>query len=83
MPESLKKFLVTTGGILGTLLVAVVAFTNLSPQLGGTPTRQEKEAFAKSGHYQNGKFVNLLPTKELTGGSTASIMWKVPVSQIA
>lgn len=76
MRESVKKFLVTTGGILGTLLVAVVAFTNLSPQLGGTPTRLEKEAFAKSGHYQDGKFVNLIPTKELTGGSTAAVMWK-------
>ncbi|MEJ7666743.1 MAG: hypothetical protein WKG07_48160 [Hymenobacter sp.] len=30
----------TTGNILGTLLVAVVAFTGLSPQLGGTPTDQ-------------------------------------------
>ena len=66
----------TTGGILGTLLVAVVAFTGLSPQLGGTPTDLEKVAYAKSGHYRNGKFVNLLPTEELTGGSMVGIMWK-------
>ena len=75
MPESLKKFLVTTGYILGTLLVAVVAFTSLSPQLGGTPTDLERAGYAKSGHYQEGKFVNLLPTRELTGGSTAGVMW--------
>ena len=65
----------TTGGILGTLLVVVVAFTNLSPQLGGTPTRYEKEAFAKSGHYKDGEFVNLLPTEVMMGGSTVGVMW--------
>ena len=76
MHQTLKKFLVTTGGILGTLLVAVVSFTSFSPQLGGTPTRQEKEAFAKSGHYKDGEFVNLIPTREMTGGSMPSVMWK-------
>ena len=65
----------TTGGILGTLLVAVVAFTSLSPQLGGTPTRFEKADFAKSGHYKHGQFVNLLPTQVMTGGSTVGVMW--------
>ena len=75
MRDALKKFLVTTGSILGTLLVAVVAFTSLSPQLGGTPTDLEKAAYAKSGHYQKGKFVNLLPTEVMTGGSTVGVMW--------
>ena len=74
MRESFKKFLVTTGGILGTLLVAVVAFTGLSPQLGGPPTRFEKADFAKSGHYIDGHFVNLLPTQVMTG-STAGVLW--------
>ena len=63
-----------TGYILGTLLVAALAFTGLSPQLGGTPTDLEKAAYAKSGHYQRGKFVNLLPTRELTG-STVGVLW--------
>ncbi len=76
MPEFLKKFLVTTGSILGTLLVAVVAFTGLSPQLGGTPTKADKAAYAKSGHYQDGEFVNLIPTRELTGSSMPAVMWK-------
>ena len=75
MRESFRKFLMTTGSILGILLVAVVAFTSLSPQLGGTPTDQEKAAYAKSGHYQDGQFVNLLPTRQLTGGSTMGVMW--------
>ncbi|MBD2722511.1 MBL fold metallo-hydrolase [Hymenobacter armeniacus] len=78
MRELVKKFLVTTGGILGTLLIGVVAFTNFSPQLGGTPTRLEKQAFAKSGHYdeKKGEFVNLIPTREMTGGSMPSVLWK-------
>ena len=60
----------TTGGILGTFLLAAVAFTGISPQLGGTPTKADKQAYAKSGHYQNGEFVNLLPTRALTGRSS-------------
>ena len=60
-----------TSGILGTLLIAVVAFTSLSPQLGGTPTKTDKAIYAKSGHYDEnaGEFVNLIPTREMTGGS--------------
>ena len=77
MSKPLKTFLMTTGGIFGTLLIVVVAFTSLSPQLGGTPTKADKEAYFKSGHYdaKEGKFVNLLPTRELTGGSTVGVMW--------
>ena len=76
MRKPLKTFLLTTGSILGTLLVAVVAFTGLSPQLGGKPTKADKAVYAQSGHYQNGKFVNLLPTRQLTGRSTTAVMWK-------
>ena len=78
MPKPLKKFLMTTGGILGTLLVAVVAFTGLSPQLGGTPTEADRAIYAKSGHYnaQEGQFVNLIPTRQMTGGSMPAVMWK-------
>ena len=66
----------TTGGILGTLLLAAAAFCGISPQLGGTPTKADKQVYAKSGHYQDGEFVNLLPTKALTGSSTAAVMWQ-------
>ncbi|GAB2867580.1 MBL fold metallo-hydrolase [Hymenobacter ruber] len=78
MRQFLKKILMATGGILGTLLIAVVAFTSLSPQLGGTPTRADKAVYLKSGHYnaQEDKFVNLIPTREMTGGSMPSVMWK-------
>ena len=65
----------TTGGILGALLLTTVAFIDLSPQLGGTPTKTDQQRFAQSGHYADGEFQNLLPTKALTGGNTASVLW--------
>lgn len=65
----------TTGSILGALLLAVVAFTGLSPQLGGTPTKADRQRFAQSGHYVDGEFKNLLSTKALTEGNTASVLW--------
>ncbi|MBO2007975.1 MBL fold metallo-hydrolase [Hymenobacter negativus] len=78
MRKPLKILLMTTGGILGTLLIAVVAFTGLSPQLGGKPTQTDKEAYAKSGHYnaKEGEFVNMIPTRELTGSSMPKVMWQ-------
>ncbi|WP_375417360.1 MBL fold metallo-hydrolase [uncultured Hymenobacter sp.] len=76
MSKRLKTFLVTTSGILGTLLLAVAAFTGLSPQLGGTPTKAERQAYARSGHYADVEFVNLVPTRVSTGKSFAATMWK-------
>ncbi|HEX8425048.1 MBL fold metallo-hydrolase [Hymenobacter sp.] len=66
----------TTSSIIGVLLLAALAFTGLSPQFGGKPTKVEKQAYAKSGHYQDGEFKNLVPTVELTGGSTLEVLWK-------
>ncbi|GAA3939640.1 MBL fold metallo-hydrolase [Hymenobacter algoricola] len=58
------------------LLLAGVAFANLSPELGGKPTKTQKRAYARSGHYKNGEFHNLVPTTLMTGGSTVSALWK-------
>jgi len=58
------------------LLLAGVAFANLSPELGGKPTKAQKQAYAKSGHYHDGEFRNLVPTTMMTGGSTFSVLWK-------
>ncbi|ALW86546.1 hypothetical protein AUC43_16530 [Hymenobacter sedentarius] len=64
------------GSIIGVALVAAVAFVSLSPEFGGTPTKAERAAFAKSGHYHNGEFVNLVPTQVMTGSSTLAVLWK-------
>ncbi|KAA9339137.1 MBL fold metallo-hydrolase [Hymenobacter busanensis] len=58
------------------LLLAGVAFANLSPELGGKPTKAQRAAYAKSGHYHDGEFQNLLPTEVMTGRGTAAVMWK-------
>ena len=67
-----------TSGIIGAVMVVAVAFIVLSPQLGGKPTKNEVQAYVKSGHYnaQEGTFVNLLPTRVLTGRSMAGVVWK-------
>ena len=76
MSSALKPFLMTTSGLLGALLLAAAAFTSISPQLGGTPTDAERRAYAQSGHYRDGGFVNLVPTKVSTGRSFAATVWK-------
>ncbi|PJJ58793.1 MBL fold metallo-hydrolase [Hymenobacter chitinivorans] len=62
--------------LLAILLVAGVAFANLSPEMGGKPTKAERAAYAKTGRYQDGEFRNLIPTSVSTGGSMAGMLWK-------
>ena len=66
----------TTGSVLGAGLVAAVAFIGLSPQLGGKATKAEQANYVKSGHYHDGEFVNLQPTRVATGRSFAATVWK-------
>ena len=75
MKKPLKTFFMTTSGLIGTLLIVGVALTSISPEFGGKPTKTEQEAYAKSGHYRDDKFVNLVPTVELTGSSTVAVLW--------
>ena len=47
--------------ILGVVILSVIAITlflYLSPQFGGVATPKQKKLYAKSGHYQEGKFIN-------------------------
>lgn len=63
----LKKILKMTGllivGIIALLLVVTIVFVNTSPQFGGKPTKEQKLAYAQTGHYENGKFVNQIPSE--------------------
>ncbi|WP_324677441.1 MBL fold metallo-hydrolase [Hymenobacter sp. GOD-10R] len=76
MRRSFQHFFMTTGGLVGTVLLAAVAFLFLSPELGGKPTKDERLAFAQKGHYRDGEFQNLQPTQVMTGGSTVGVLWK-------
>ncbi|GAB3226670.1 MBL fold metallo-hydrolase [Hymenobacter seoulensis] len=64
------------GSLLVLLLVVGVAFANLSPQFGGKPTKAQRAAYAKTGHYLDGEFQNLVPTTLMTGGSTLGSLWR-------
>ena len=65
----MRKLFKTTGKLLlillAVLLVAGVAFAQLSPQLGGTP----KQDYSASGHFQDGKFINPIATSVMTGST--------------
>ncbi|TYZ07663.1 MBL fold metallo-hydrolase [Hymenobacter lutimineralis] len=76
MRQPRRLFIRLLGGFLVALLVVGGAFANLSPEFGGKPTKAQRAAYAKTGHYRDGEFQNLVPTTLMTGGSTFSSLWK-------
>ncbi len=44
--------------MIGFLIITVTLFLNLSPQFGKNATDEQKIAYAKSGNYEDGKFIN-------------------------
>ena len=76
MKKPVRTGIVATSSTLSFVLVTALAFIGLSSEFGGKPTPSERADYAKSGHYTNGKFVNLEPTKVMTGGSTMAMIWK-------
>lgn len=52
----------TLAGIVLLLIMIPTAFIKLSPQFGGTPSASQQKKFLTSGHYNDGKFENLIPT---------------------
>ncbi|WP_303310924.1 MBL fold metallo-hydrolase [Hymenobacter sp. BT730] len=76
MRNSLRFIGRLLGGLVVVLLVVGVAFANLGPEFGGKPTKEQKLAYAKSGHYRDGEFQNLIPTTLMTDGSTFSVLWR-------
>jgi L-ascorbate metabolism protein UlaG (beta-lactamase superfamily) len=49
-------------GVIGIAAVAGLIFVNTSPQFGGSHSKEDKIRYSESGHYENGVFVNLIPT---------------------
>src|SRR5690606_8479227 len=62
----LKKILKMTTIIIFSIIILIViaaaVFTNTSPQFGGKQTAEQKMAYAETGHYEQGKFVNQIPS---------------------
>ena len=53
--------LIIGGGIL-LLGISGILFVNFYPSIGGSQSDEKIETFKKSGHYQDGKFINLIHT---------------------
>lgn len=51
-------------GLIVLLILAVTLFLNFAPAIGETPKGKDLERIAQSPHWQDGKFVNLIPTSE-------------------
>lgn len=51
--------LITIIAIISSIVIVGILFMNLSPQFGGKVTTAQKSTFAKSDHFQDGKFINL------------------------
>ena len=58
MKKIFKMIGISIVAIIALLLIAVTLFLNLSPQFGKGASREQKIEYAKSGHYENGIFVN-------------------------
>ena len=73
-----KFFVVTLIAIVVLVLVAGVSifiFNRTSPQFGGTASEEKIAAYAKSGHYRSGIFMNEIPTNmDMSLGQGLSVM---------
>jgi L-ascorbate metabolism protein UlaG (beta-lactamase superfamily) len=78
----MSKFFKVLGLLIVGLVVAGVAFAQLSPQLGGTPTPARQQEYTRSGHYQDGKFQNLVPTTTMTSGGTFKALRRMLFSSV-
>ena len=64
---------------IGVLLLILLGggwlFIKLSPEFGGKPTSEQKEAFAQLDYYEEGVFTNLIPTSmDMSFGNIASVL---------
>lgn len=61
--------------ILLLLFVVAALFINLSPEFGGKANKEEIAKYEKSGHFEEGKFVNQIPTSmDMSFGSMMGTM---------
>ncbi len=56
--------MITTLAIIGILVIAILAFTNLYPSFGGNSTKSQKVGYEQSQQFKEGKFRNVKPVPE-------------------
>lgn len=63
------------GGSILLMVVIVAVFVNVSPQMGGKHSQEDKIRYQESGHYVDGKFMNLEETTmDFTFSSSIDLM---------
>ncbi len=55
----LKRMLLVIGIVLVVIVFGITLFINLSPEFGGSLSKVDKEKFAASNNYKEGKFINI------------------------
>jgi L-ascorbate metabolism protein UlaG (beta-lactamase superfamily) len=60
--KSLKILMITFLAIALTLILTGVLFVNLSPEFGGTPSKEKISEYEQLDYFSEGKFSNLIPT---------------------
>jgi len=53
---------ISIAGIIGLIIITGTIFLNFNHQFGKGATKEQKMAYTKSGHFENGKFLNQNPT---------------------
>ncbi len=60
--KTLKVVGITMGSMLAFMLLTGIIFLYVSPQFGGSPSQAQLVNYTKSGHFEDGIFVNPIPT---------------------
>ena len=75
MKRLLKMIGFILGGSLLLMVIIVAVFVNVSPQMGGKHSQEDKIRYQESGHYVDGKFMNLVETTmDFTFSSSIDLM---------
>jgi L-ascorbate metabolism protein UlaG (beta-lactamase superfamily) len=78
MKKVLKRMALILVSLLVILIIAVVAFVNLSPQFGENPTGERLKRIQASPNFKDGTFQNLVPTSlNMSAGKLVSATWKM------
>jgi len=59
----IKMIGIGIGLLIISLLLVGIVFENFSPEFGGNPTKEQQKEYEKTGHFKDGKFVNLTKTE--------------------
>ena len=60
--KALKMITLTIVSIIALIVIGGIIFLNISPQFGGKHSENDIKRYQESGHYQGGKFINLIET---------------------